>query len=287
MAVVSIPAYPEAKALALVAEIEENSKMNKVFDHAYSISEMSLETMRERLFKALYDKLGDRMYDMSVERVCPDCIILYDYRSADTYKAEYKIVDEEIYITDVYIVVFERKGDEKVMTLEQAMEQIASLTIEKTVAETKAAELETKLNDANTALAEANTAMEDLKSANAQDIEAKDNTIAELTDEVSNLKTEAESFESIKAELDTIKAEQAKAELEAKQSELTKFAEKHNLDCEAEDVKNAIASLNYQYLVDESMKQPEKPKNISASLADDDLNVGDSYGGILKRTGNK
>lgn len=122
MAVVSVPAYPESKALDLVAEAKptiedfyENTK--------FIAAEMDLETVRWKFFDALYDYKSDEAWHMRPVLFCYDCVILYDDQEGKSYKCEYIVQGDELILKDFYEIKFMRaeKGSENEMEMNEAM----------------------------------------------------------------------------------------------------------------------------------------------------------------------
>lgn len=106
MAVVSVPAYPEAKALALVAETKDES------GRGFTLSEATFYTLRNLLSVKLEAFFGDAWpWSYTVERMCHECIILYNEMDGRTVRVDYQVIDDNPIITDVYEVVYQRKGD--------------------------------------------------------------------------------------------------------------------------------------------------------------------------------
>lgn len=122
MAVVSVPAYPESKALDLVAEAKptiedfyENTK--------FIAAEMDLETVRRKFFDALWEYKGDEAWHLRPVLFCYDCVILYDDQEGKSYKCEYIVQGDELILKDFYEIKFMRaeKGSENEMEMNEAM----------------------------------------------------------------------------------------------------------------------------------------------------------------------
>ena len=122
MAVVSVPAYPESKALDLVAEakptVEDFYKNTK-----FIAAEIDLDTVRWRFFDALYEYLGEEAWHMRPTLFCYDCVILYDDCCAKSFKAEYMVEGDDVILKDFYEIKFVRaeEGSEKEMEMNEAM----------------------------------------------------------------------------------------------------------------------------------------------------------------------
>lgn len=122
MAVVSVPAYPESKALDLVAEakptVEDFYKNTK-----FIAAEIDLDTVRWRFFDALSEYLGEEAWHMRPTLFCYDCVILYDDCCAKSFKAEYMVEGDDVILKDFYEIKFVRaeEGSEKEMEMNEAM----------------------------------------------------------------------------------------------------------------------------------------------------------------------
>lgn len=121
MAVVSVPAYPESKALDLVAEVKptiedfyENTK--------FIAAEMDLETVRRKFWDALNEYLGEESWHMRPTLFCLDSVILYDEVCGKSYKAEYLMQGDDVILKDFYEIKFVRaeKGSENEMEMNEA-----------------------------------------------------------------------------------------------------------------------------------------------------------------------
>ena len=89
----------------------------------------------------------------------------------------------------------------------------------------------------------------------------------------------------MKAELETIKAEKEAAALAEKQNKAKSFAERQGLDVEKEDVKNAIASLDYEAIASMAMEikpDTEQKVTIASFSMTQGIELNDKYGDLLK-----
>lgn len=108
MAIVYYPACPEARAQTLVAEVEDANAFESVFASAnVQLAEVDIEVVRGKVWEILRKKYEDDAWYTRVLLVCPDCVIYYD-KNGRTWKIEYKIEDNEMYVTDWYEVEFAR-----------------------------------------------------------------------------------------------------------------------------------------------------------------------------------
>lgn len=178
MAVVSIPAYPEARALALVAEIEEENRQRAMLEHAQmEIAEVDFETIRCWFFEVLRASLGDEMWDYRIERICVDCAILYSVRHGRTLKIEYVAGDEGLTMTDAYEVTYQRKESNGGYNM----------------SETTNKELEAKVSAAEALASQAQTQVSTLETT----VKEKDARIAELEAHAATLQEQADKVEPL------------------------------------------------------------------------------------------
>lgn len=265
MAVVSIPAYPEAKALELVAEVNEAEMMERAFERTanFYAGEISTYTLHRWVWDALRHLLGENWCDVDIEKVCVDCVILYHTPTAKMYKMEYVVSDNGLIVTDFYEVEYRRKGDEKM-----AEETKTNMNTTKVEAEVKTEPVE--------APEQAEMAKEAVatEGAVAQTEQPADNRVAQLEAELATLRAENER----------LRGEKEAAALESKRAELRKYASESGLDMEDSTVAEAIAAVNYEALVAQVMKaKSERVQTASGTRILSDIGVEDTYGGILRR----
>ena len=207
-----------------------------------------------------------------------------------TDKPDDKDVEDELEMEDDKE---ENEGADK-MTLEEAMstiaqkdQMIAELEGKVAAAEKNAEDIENEKKAKDTELAQKDedkkkvdeelVAAQESIASKDQEIASKDQTIAELEAKVAEL-------EPMKAELENMKAEKEAAILAEKQNKAKSFAERLGLDVENDDVKNAIASLNYEALasLDEGVKPSAEEKITLASFAmTSGMEIDDKYGDLL------
>lgn len=270
MAVVSIPAYPEAKALAMVAEIEEDNRRQTMLAHTdYEISEVDFETIRCWFFDMLRATLGDELWDYRIERICVDCAILYDVRHGRTLKFEYVAGDEGLVVTDVYEVMYQRiennGGKEMSETMNKELEAQAA------VANAQAVEAKTMLTQAQATITTLNT-----------QVQEQGDRITELQDENTTLQEQADAVPSLQAEVEKLRGQIAEIEAESKRDQLRQFANAHHLDMENETVTKAIAELDAITLMAESAKlATTQDKPVLAPHAFSAGLQSEPYGGLL------
>ena len=179
----------------------------------------------------------------------------------------------------------ENKEGADTMTLEEAMSAIAQK--DQTIAE-----LENKVSaaekTANDLTQEKDAAVEqavtDKENAKAE-LETANNTIAEKDTKIAELESKIAELEVVKAEFETMKAEKEAAALAEKQEKAKSFAKRQGLDVESDEVKNAIASLNYEAIASMAMeiKPDENPKVTLAGYSmTQGIELNDKYSDLLK-----
>lgn len=291
MAVVSIPAYPESKALDLVAEADE---MTRFYANAnMQISEMDIEVVRRRFHEALYEMMGDKIYRYCTLLFCHDCVILYDYEDGKTYKAEYMMDNDNLMIKDFYMVDFVRsEGSETEMKIseQEAIAEEMNLenheTAEAAAAEETVVEAEVKTDETKDTSAEIAEEIEDEKGDEAEDAKGepdeendeKEDKLAEALKKCADLEAEIEALKQFKEELDQMKEEKLQAEAEAKKASLREYAESEGLSAKETVIAEAIENLDYEKIVAEvtanKSKAKEQKKGEGYFAAYTDIGVG-------------
>lgn len=286
MAWVSIPAYDDATALAMVAELNETQlsevkRIQKMIEEASTStkpvvgSDVNNETIAYWVYRAV-----DQLFQGSplrIERICPDTIILYDFLNGKTYRAEYRIGEENIDIMDLYEVEYIRKerGEEELNEEMIESTETAELTVDKTeetLVETEApviaeeakpeSEKETVVSEEiqEEAILEAE-AVEETGNPVATNQNADSHDAAVLIDtdaliaELETLKAEVEELNGIKVKYEELVAEKQEKEMSEKRETIKVFAAKFGLKETDQGVAEAIANLDYEAIV-----------NIAASL---------------------
>ena len=281
-AVVWNPAYVEAKALALVAEVNPEDGVKQIMPATsfYLTSEISLDTIRVWVWEMLVDMLGDMVWEMSVERVCMDCCIIYQELTGRTFKIEFIIEESGLLVTDIFEVMFTRKVGEKEMTdynatpvaevteqpIEAVVEEVATeeITVEETqevveevakseemVEEAVAEETQPEVSEAEEPVAEEEPVVEQASTEEEVEIDAMKNRIKQLEEQ--NLA------------LERVIASERKEREVAKASVL---ATKSGLDLNDEAVKSAVDAADFgkiATLVAESEEAVIKQKESSAN----------------------
>ena len=181
----------------------------------------------------------------------------------------------------------ENEGADK-MTLEEAMstiaqkdQTIAELEGKVAAAEKNAEDIENEKKVKESELAQA----ESDKNKAAEELSVAQNTISEKEQRIAELEAKIAELEPMKAELETIKAEKEAAALAEKQNKAKSFAERQGLDVEKEEVKNAIASLDYEAIASMAMEikpDTEQKVTIASFSMTQGIELNDKYGDLLK-----
>lgn len=267
VAIVSVPAYQESIALDLVAELEDGGEPTAERGETMPKEQMNAEQIEEKEALAEDQEVEDEKKpetdeDESKEAMAEDTEEAKpeeDEENATAEDATAEVVMHEIETTQTY-----RKGDPK-----WGEPDTVCTHVEETVVE---------------------TVDEDTEPVAAAEEDEKDRTIAEL-------KTRIAELEAIESKYNEIMQAEAQKELEAKQQKAQTFAEKQGLDINAEEVKQAIAELDYEKIANLSMeqaeviiaeeKQEEEPEEVPAyfqmaSYVDMNMKDNGEYGDMLK-----
>lgn len=108
--------------------------------------------------------------------------------------------------------------------------------------------------------------------------------IAERDVEIAALSQQVEDLTAAKDELATLKQAQAEAETAQRRDTLKSFAQAYGLDAEAEQIAQAIESLDYETIVAAAADQSDKQSTRTAARPMADIAVDAPYGGILDKT---
>ena len=181
----------------------------------------------------------------------------------------------------------ENKGADN-MTLEEAMstiaqkdQRIAELEGKITAAEKRAEDIENEKNAKESELAQA----ESDKNKATEDLSAAQNTLSEKEQRIAELEAQIAELEPMKSELETIKAEKEAAALTEKQNKAKSFAERQGLDVEKDEVKSAIASLDYEAIASMAMEikpNTEQKVTMASFSMTQGIELNDKYGDLLK-----
>lgn len=281
MAVVSIPAYPESKAMALVAELDDNHSKQQAFEHTqYKLSGISLETIGVWVWTALKENVReDILYTLHVDRVCVDHVLIYSVETGKTYKMEYVIGDESLVVTDVYEVSYARKEDSFMSEIinnpshtHSNLEHTHGLTgiepivepvvVSETLVDESVIDEGPVVAPVEPVITEIAEPVEELPAEVPEIIEEPALPVIEepvadieaLKAEVERLKAEVSQLSVYKEKNDEMLAEEATRELNAKRETIKAFAEKNGLSVEDAEVEDAIVNVNYEKIAELSMK---------------------------------
>lgn len=305
--VVSVPAYPEASALALVAEKDVTADVTKINFAEYTNSEVSIDTLVQWLYEYLYAM--SVMDNAVIERIGPDFAILYQIGIGKTYKLDFAVMPSGLDILDLYEVEFvrklETKGNDYMSNSEVKTDEVLVVveTTETVVAEEAKADV-TETETVDVAVSEdAIEATADTDADNAEvSVESAEvvEVVAETVETVS-LSDIMEVLKSLSARLDAIEApaveqvavaseenvrvdapdkgdqlEQNLAALEAAQKEnrdtMTQLAEARGFDVTNDAVAAAIEALDYKKLLECENSVVSAAATINGVA--DDINVG-------------
>lgn len=262
MAVVSVPAYPEAHALALVAEADKEKMYGKILENATFAAEADMETWHWRVMDALREKMGEcDFFESRVLLFCPESILMYHCPSGKMFRAEYRIENDTLYLLDIYEVeATPTKGDENMNDIE--MNQVAEVT------EVVQAEevVETAQEAAHEAEAEVVTVAEEQEASEGsvqevsevqeteeahEETEAQEEPAAETRDYEAELQALRDEIATYKAEIEEMRSAAEAEKLAQRQEKIRAFAERNGCDMNSEAVKQAIAEVNYEALSEE------------------------------------
>lgn len=263
LCVVTHPADVSARALALVAEADDEKAMSAAFEHTkyVSIAEASLESVRQWVWQAVRMFFGDEAWEMNVERVCADCAILYHIPSAKTFKMEYVVQNERMVVTDVYEAVLQRKeGADEVQNDNENMEleQTATPEASAETAEAQATEQETPAAETaseETPAVEAEPAQTEEAAGEPAEQEDAPNT-ASTADEV-EIDTLRERVRVLEEQLEQQAKVIAEHDRAAKAKKVATVAKRAGLDTEDAAVKAAIESADMDAITTMIAEAPE------------------------------
>lgn len=292
MAIVSVPAYPESKAINLVAEATVTPE--SFFASAnILVSEIDFDTVRRWLWDALHDFFGDHVYQTRPLLVGVDFALIYDECCGKTMKFEY-ILNEEgnLLIKDVFDVAFVRaeQNEDTVVIDEMEQKNEAEVIVEqKEEVSAEVAEVITPEMNDEPQIETAEEKHEDDPKQEPEVVEeepqpdpaepapeekdSKDKELAEALSRCKELETEVAELKAFKEELDTLKAEKERALLAEKCERITRFAKESGLNPENEVIAEAIQKLDYEFLISEAMANKENRANESTAVYRADFNI--------------
>jgi hypothetical protein len=269
----------DVKKIETIEEFFENTKFR------IENSELDLNQIQKKLYNQMKEKIGEDYWMYDCTDMGADYVIMQDYSTGDYYKSEYKVIENDVTISDLvkvtknYVPIVNSNGGDDVMTLAEVTAKLetAELMIkdlEKSISEKDKviAEKETIISEKETALTENEAKLSELsESVNklSESVVLKDNEIAELS--------------KIKEELDKINAEKAEIEKAQKVTELkdrySKLLDEATLALP--EVSEAIEGLNESVLQAKVVESAllkisnEKPKDtVVASKLTDDISMG-------------
>lgn len=270
MAVVSIPAYPEATALALVAEAAEDNRASEMLVHtAFEMAEIDFETIRHWFFKALRLALDDALWDYKIERLGMDFAILYSMSYGRTLKVEFIANEDGVSIVDVYEVQYTRIEQEENGGMNMSEKEMQA---QLEAAQGEVRELKKQIAD-----------KDEMAAGRDAKIAEQEEKLAEAEKARAELFAQVQALLPIQEEAAGLRARLEAAEQEEKRKQLHAFAEAHGLSVEEPAVAEAIERLDAAALMSESIKAKgiQDAKPVMAVHA---LTAGiqtEKYGGLL------
>jgi hypothetical protein len=296
MAVVSSPAVVSAKALTLVAAIENdfnlieggegvNMQRNKenfteemMFAntkvHITELAELDMSQIRKKIYKALKELFKDDYWNWDIADQYPGYFILQNYQDGDYYKMTYTVSDTDITLSEKVKVTKnyqEIGGDPEMATIKELELEVANLKLE-------IASKDTTIKEKENLIAEKDTV-----------ISTKDTELAEVNTKVTTLsetvltnQTELAELKEVKEKYDVIVAEQAKVELAEKKANLkAKYSNLLDEKVMAEvEIAEAVENLNEDVLKNKVVEiamasaTQAKPSIITASRITDNVSIG-------------
>lgn len=299
MAVVSVPAYPEATALALVAEQHDDQEdLNTgtpVLAEGMSEEENKDEvnTMPKDMESVIAEETKEETPVVSTDDVKDEAIAenTESVEEQETSEGETAVSEEASASTSEVV---------NVDTLGSQVEEHVTEEIEVVSAEEKTPDQEeTQTEDTTAEIFEvpdpgdpAPVEAVPVPPAAVETVE----TIEEhhlvvrrrLESVIAELEAKVADYDQIKAELETYRAEAAQREHDAKVAKAESFAKHQGLDVSVAEVKEAIEALDYEKLADLSMANAKEEPENSISVAEavnvicEDMKIGDqTYGGLI------
>lgn len=285
MAIVSVPAYPEAVALDQVAEAEaeltDNTEPTQIISETVEKSGTDTNEVNEEM-----DKVNEANAS-TVEEV------MIDTASEQTVERVSDFEDEPNVAAEANAAVDE-KGEEvkpEDNTEEQKKEEASAEEApanedekkEDTPEENKE---EAKAEEASDRPPEMNRVIETVEETYVTRITRMQETIAEQESMIASLQEKVKDYDAIQAELNQYKEAAQKMEHDQKLNKATVYAETMGLNVEDEEVKSAIASLDYEKLADLSVAVAQAAKKATEESENKDQSnpvgqIFSSYAGII------
>lgn len=285
MAIVSVPAYPEAVALDQVAEAEaeltDNTEPTQIISETVEKSGTDTNEVNEEM-----DKVNEANAS-TVEEV------MIDTASEQTVERVSDFEDEPNVAAEANAAVDE-KGEEvkpEDNTEEQKKEEASAEEApanedekkEETPEENKE---EAKAEEVSDRPPEMNRVIETVEETYVTRITRMQETIAEQESMIASLQEKVKDYDAIQAELNQYKEAAQKMEHDQKLNKATVYAETMGLNIEDEEVKSAIASLDYEKLADLSVAVAQAAKKTTEESENKDQSnpvgqIFSSYAGII------
>lgn len=295
---VSYPAEKASVAEILVAENEEGENMkNKKTEKDFfektifcESAELDLSQVRSKVYDQCMKKFEDSMYDYFCSEFGYDYMILRNYDTAELYKVDYSVKNDEVEISEMYkvkrtYVAASVEGSTEENSEGSTEENSENSTEENSEGSTEEnsessegsteENSETENNSDQVETNEVDTLKKTVFEKDVEILELKKNLtslsekIIEKDNEISELKKVQDEFNTLKTEISEKEKEISQEKLKEKYSKLlTKEV------MESEDVIKAIDELNSEFLKDlvvnnalESVKD-EKPETLTNAIND-------------------
>lgn len=261
MAVVSVPAYQSARALALVAEDKRDAYQKAVQNAAIlasdeMLAEASFETITSWVWNAVYDRMrkSGTYFDFHFLYIGVDSAAIYEMDSGKMFRIDYVIRESDVFITDVYEVELVRAADEQNKSESEVSEEMpndvtttettAEEVVEEVVAETETTEEVDVVAETVAETGEAEQAAEEVQAEEVADEttgEPAENLEQKLAEQARRI-AELEVIEQKWNELEQAKVQAAEAK---QREELMAKAKAAGLDVECDTVKAAVENRDY------------------------------------------
>lgn len=285
MAIVSVPAYPEAVALDQVAEAEaeltDNTEPTQIISETVEKSGADTNEVNEEMDKVneanastVEEVMIDTASEQTVERVS-------DFEDEPNVAAEANAaVDEKGEKVKPEDNTEEQKKEEASAEEAPAKEEEKP---EETPEENKE---EAKAEEVSDRPPEMNRVIETVEETYVTRITRMQETIAEQESMIASLQEKVKDYDAIQAELNQYKEAAQKMEHDQKLNKATVYAETMGLNVEDEEVKSAIASLDYEKLADLSVAVAQAAKKATEESENKDQSnpvgqIFSSYAGII------
>ncbi len=294
MAVVSVPAYPEATALALVAEHKESQ--DDLSTEAPVMAEGMSEEANEDEVKTMPKEMENVIAEETVETEAP-AVAEETVAEAETEKVEEAVVAEETVAEDACattseVVTVDTLGSdvkEHVTETEPALNPNGSGEAQAEIFEVP--------NPGDTVPADELPKTDELEVEDGRGTETVEmieehhmKIVRRLEMKIAELEEKLNDYDVIKAELDQYKAEEKEKERLAKIAKAEAYAKNIGLDVAVAEVRAAVDSMDYEKIADLMMASVEAVDNESTETAEsavicEDIMIepaeDDTYGGLI------